>query len=167
MKIIGMDPSVNQTSYVLLDSSEGLIDADILFNPYRPVGKIDALEKVTQMCALLAKVMPMVEGADIAIMEASCGHCVNIGDFARMALVSGAGLASCYADRLVFVAPGTWKKHNNKDKNHEYLFEQASLEELEKLKVFAEKYPKGKRHNLYDAWGIARWGLDMYHTKGG
>ncbi len=162
MIVLGMDPSVNQTSYALVDSHEGLIDAGILCNPYRPVGKIDHLVKATSMCALLAQVLPLLKGADIAIMEASCGHCVNIGDFARMALVSGAGLGACYADRLVFVAPPTWKIVKDKDKNHVLYFEQTSLEDLEKLAVFAEEYPQKIRHNLYDAFCIAAYGLNTY-----
>lgn len=163
MRILGMDPSVNMTAYALIDSCEGLIDAAIVSNPYRCVGPVESLTKANAMCVALKTALEQVQEADLAIMEASCGTCVSVGDFIRMALVSGAGIGAANAKELVFVAPPTWKIVKEKERNHEIYFQTSSLEELNKLQAFADKYPKSKRHNLYDAFCIATWGMDKYN----
>jgi hypothetical protein len=163
MKVIGIDPGIDDASYAIIEDGS-LIDAGIIRNNYKPKGKVEKLLKAEMMGLMLREFLYTLDNVDIAIIEASASSSHGLRNFntmCRMAMVSGAALGAVKADRIEFVPPPTWKVKKDKLENHAVMLATVSEHERQKLQAFAEKTIKSKRHNVIDAYLIALWGYNQ------
>jgi hypothetical protein len=164
MRVIGIDPGIDDASYAIIDNGS-LIEAGIIRNSYKPKGKIEKLLKANVMALDLRNKLLELEHVDYAIVEASASSSHGLRNFntmCRMAMVSGAALGAVNADFIEFVPPPTWKEKKDKLDNHAVMLAKVSQHERNKLQKFAEKTIASKRHNVIDAYLIALWGYNQY-----
>lgn len=165
MKVMGIDPGINEAAYAILDDSGGLIEAGLIPNSYKTKGKVEKLKKATIMCLEVRNKCMVLPPVDLTIIEASTASAdgmKNYNTMCRMGLVSGAAFGACDTKYVEFVPPQTWKRTKDKAENQALYLEDVSADEKKKLQGFLKGIAKTKQHNVIDAFCIALWAHKNY-----
>jgi hypothetical protein len=166
MRVLGIDPGINECSYAVLNDRGELVEAGLIPNPYKKTGRVEKLKKASMMCQALREKLYDLEDVDIVMIEASTGSSgglKNYNTMCRMALVSGCAYGACDADHIDFVAPQTWKVTRDKFENHEIYLKSVPEIERGKLDNFLNEVAASKQHNVIDAFCIALWTFNHYY----
>lgn len=82
-------------------------------------------------------------------------------DLIKVAFLGGwiAAHAQAYAPtaKIVTVTPGEWKGQTPKDIHHDRIYKDLSDTEREHVADLLANIPKSRRHNVWDAIGLAKW----------
>jgi len=165
MRILAIDPGIDNASYAILDAHGGLVEAGMIKNTYKTKGKVEKLKKATIMCLELRNKCAILPPVDLTIIEASTASAdgmKNYNTMCRMGLVSGAAFGACDTKYVEFVPPQTWKKVRDKAEKHALYLEEVSAAEKKKLAGFLKGTLKSKQHNILDAYCMALWAYENY-----
>jgi hypothetical protein len=148
-----------------MDPGPKIIGGALIKNPYRSTGKVARLEKAQAMALALERELVRLNKVELAIIEASTGshggRC-NVNTMCRLAIISGVAYGACNAAEKIFVPPPTWKKVQDKYKNHDLYLEPLTKAQRRSLEIKLARVPKSKQHNLIDAYCMALWGQEIY-----
>jgi Holliday junction resolvasome RuvABC endonuclease subunit len=163
MKILGIDPGINECAYCIVNDKREVVGAGLIANPYKTKGRVDTLAKITEMTLALRAVLESLPDVDVTAIEATTafanGH-RNIDTIARMALASGCAFGAARTESLIFVRPQKWKSKKNKLDNHEVFMNELGSKQVDKFYKMISDVDVTKQHNVLDALGIALWALD-------
>jgi Holliday junction resolvasome RuvABC endonuclease subunit len=163
MKILGIDPGINECAYCIVNDKREIVDAGLIANTYKTKGRVDTLAKITEMSLELRSVLEGLPKVDVTAIEATTafanGH-RNIDTIARMAMASGCAFGAANTESLIFVRPQKWKSKKNKFENHQTFMDDLDTAQVDKFYKLISKVDDSKKHNVIDALGIALWALD-------
>ena len=165
MRVLAIDPGINECSYAILDDGGKLIEAGLIPNPYRTKGKVEKLKKASMMCLALRNKLTILPAVDLTMIESttgSSGGLKNFNTMCRMALVSGCAYGSCDSTYVDFVHPPTWKLVKNKEENIKLFLQDLSEAEWAALDVYLDEVTPSKQHNVLDAYCIALWAYNNF-----
>lgn len=165
MKVMGIDPGINEASYAILDDDGALIEAGLIKNTYKTNGKVEKLKKAAVMCLEMRNKLIVLPEVDLTVIEASTASAdgmKNYNTMCRMGLVSGCAFGACDSRYVEFVPPQTWKRTRDKAENHALYMENVSESERKKLQKYLKGIPKTKQHNVLDAYCMAVWAHENY-----
>ena len=165
MRVLAIDPGIDNASYAILDDDGGLIEAGLIPNPYKTKGRVEKLKKATMMCLEVRNKLLILPEVDLTVIEASTASADGanrFNNFCRMCLVSGAAFGACDTMSVEFVPPQTWKRKRDKAENHAVYMAEVSDTEKLKLQGFLKGIAKTKQHNVLDAYFIAVWAQKTY-----
>lgn len=159
MKILAIDPGINECAYAIIDGRGELLDAALIPNTYKTKGPVEKLKKAQMMCLALRNKLVILPEVDLVIIESSTGSSglKNFNTMCRMAMVSGCAYGACDGRYIEFVHPPTWKLTRDKMENHVLYFNDVPETEIEKLDKYLAGTLKSKQHNILDAYCIALW----------
>lgn len=166
--IIGIDPGINECSYCIIDEHKNIVDAALIPNSYNKPGKVNKLEKITDMAIELKKTLQDLGPFDLAAIETTIAFADgfrNIDTIARLAFASGSALGSLDSTLFVTAMPQQWKMVSNKEQNAELYLERLSIRQIGQLEILLRQYKLDKQHNILDALGIALWALENYKEE--
>lgn len=163
MKILGIDPGINECAYCIVNEKKDIVAAGMIPNPYKTKGRVDTLAKITEMTLALRATLESLPVVDVTAIEATTafadGH-RNIDTIGRMALASGCAFGAAKTDALIFVRPQQWKSKKDKLENQKLFLKELSEKQKAKLDHVLQNIALSKQHNVVDALGIALWALE-------
>ena len=160
----GFDPSINDPAWAVV-GTDGSVRCGLIRNPYRKAEglKTDHWAKLevildhmqAELGQVLKKLPPLVswtcEG-QYCQRRGNQEHNVRLGWVSSMVYTMGQGRA-----KRIIAVPATWTKNKPKELRHPELLD--GLQPEDKWVWVGPEAPPSLIHNVYDAVGLALWGL--------
>lgn len=158
----GFDPSINDAAWAVV-GTDGSVLCGLIRNPYAQKGPTDNWRKLEVMLHYLqqeiGKVVKSIPKLDAWVCEGQyCQRRGNQEHNVRLGWISSMVYTLGYkkADRLIAI-PSKWTRNKPKELRHPELLEGLAPEE--EWKWIGKPAPTSLLHNIYDAVGLALWGL--------
>lgn len=161
----GFDPSINDAAWAVV-SSNGDVKCGLIRNPYRSKGATEHWVKLEQQMATVIPEIKRLKKGFPRLEAWTCEgqYCTRRGNQehnVRLGWISAGvyALAPVTVPNLYVAIPSTWTRNVPKEIRTPNLLQELAPED--KWKWVGPKAPASLMHNIYDAVGLAWWGLQQ------
>lgn len=168
-RVLGFDPSINDAAWAMVDD-KGRVTCGLIRNQYKKGNKLDHWDKLGTFIETLQpamhevfKQLPKLDG--IVCEGQYCTRRGNQEHNVRLGWVSAIiySMAFKRGERLIAV-PSKWTRNKPKELRHSDLAE-CVQDEIDWTWI-GPKAPASLIHNVWDAVGMAVWGLSKINRDG-
>lgn len=167
MKAFGFDPSINDSAWAIVDG-EGQVTCGLIRNGYKEKArKLDHWQKLASLISMLEEGLNAIVLScpdmhfDVWVCEGQYAsrrgnqeHNIRLGWVSAIAYAFGLPLSS----KRMIAVPTKWTRGVPKEVRHEELLKKVVPED--EWIWHGDPAPKSLMHNIYDAVGLAVWGLE-------
>lgn len=163
--MLGIDPGINNASWALITEEGDLVDAGIVYNPYETDGLVEKYKKPVVMAQVLAQKLGGLgkthKGISHVSFEWLQGHSGrNFYSLCSMSIVNGAVIGSFPKCEFRAFPPNKWKgRIIDKDTVHAEIVADITAKSRARLNEILSPYDVEDQHNIFDAIGVALFGL--------
>lgn len=162
MRALGFDPGINASAWAMVDD-QGYVTCGLIRNDSRDS---NGWVKCGRMMELLEEIISEQNIRDIDVWVCEGQYTTfgrNNDHNVRLAWISAAVYSSGKASERLIAIPSKWTKGKPKELRHPDLL--RLVQPLDRWTWVGKEAPPSLLHNVYDAVGLAVWGIEQQGNK--